>query len=542
MPPDITGETLTSDLAHSLRRFGINVSTEAAYNSAYLKVQVGRDTVALVADATDAAESAAGRLLERGAEKYVVAVRCGSDSFGNGSVKGRRYAWSVIQRNGTASDWMTGGIADFTLTIVLLPVGPREPSAVSRAFVEDLMECNAGMVVKVLPLWVATSHSQFELRQLLAEAFEVEFIFASHDTKRAGFSAHGKIPEVLLVCRARQGSSEKASTTRVVNISTNPSTAEDACRLASEIRGCIEGGGEQTQEFGSIQGARLAELAGGDWGAVQFTSPFLREQFLELKCGDMFDSIELRGIAKLGRTGRSIREVFINDSRRGCRIWKHKVLWGHNNEKLLSMWAEPDSPIWIKPRKSLEAEKRWDDAGRFSIATGAYLSGVRVVAARLDEPTLGSLWTNCRIRVPDNEQALYEKALCVYLNSTVGVLAILGGFTRGESIMRQRPTKDELRSLTVPNFDCHGDALNNLAATFDELGKQELLPLSQLDTCPTRQAIDTSVCDALGISEELIRSIRQLIAAEPSVAHEGNEGRESPRADNFHQMSFLPRV
>ena len=90
----------------------------------------------------------------------------------------------------------------------------------------------------------------------------------------------------------------------------------------------------------------------------------------------------------------------------------------------------------------------------------------------------------------------------------------------------------------MPNFGCHGDALRTLAATFDELCKRELLPLSQSDNCPVRRAIDAAVCNVLGIGEDLVLSIRQLISDEPLVTSQSDEAQDSPQG-NDQQMSLL---
>ena len=174
-----------------------------------------------------------------------------------------------------------------------------------------------------------------------------------------------------------------------------------------------------------------------------------------------------------------------------------------------------------------------------------YLPKVRAMAVRLDEPTLGSMWTNCRIRQDCQEPEQLEKALCVYFNSTIGILAMLGSFTRSENLLRQRPTVQELEKLTVPYFSQEDGVLKILAASFDELGERVLLPLSQSETCPVRRAIDHAECEALGISDEMVHSIRQQIIIEPSVTGEPfrsetpkRELKQKPPQKEIRQLGF----
>ena len=161
------------------------------------------------------------------------------------------------------------------------------------------------------------------------------------------------------------------------------------------------------------------------------------------------------------------------------------------------------------------------------------------MAVRLDEATVGSMWTNCSIKENCREPEEYEKALCVYLNSTLGIFAMLGGSTRRDDPKRLWPTVKDFKSVPVPDFGQEDGALADMAAAFDELGERELSPLSQLDACTTRHAIDAAVCDALGISDDLVRSIRHHLVTEPSVTGERGVKQESPQVEGQQPLFDL---
>ena len=150
-------------------------------------------------------------------------------------------------------------------------------------------------------------------------------------------------------------------------------------------------------------------------------------------------------------------------------------------------------------------------------------------------PSLGSMWTNCTISKQEDEQADYEKALCVYFNSTLGILSMLGSFKRMGLLFRLESTATDLSELPVPDFTKCSGGLKALAASFDELGERELSPLPESDACPVRCAIDRAVCEALGIQEELVHLIRWHLVSEPSVTGERYRIEE-------RQLSFLPLV
>ena len=114
----------------------------------------------------------------------------------------------------------------------------------------------------------------------------------------------------------------------------------------------------------------------------------------------------------------------------------------------------------------------------------------------------------------------------MYLNSTLGILAMLGGSTRRDDPKRLWPTVKEFKRLPVPDFSQNAGAPGTLATAFDELGDCDLSPLSQLDTCPVRNSIDNAVCMSLGIGEDLVRSIREHLVAEPAVTGESDANQE----------------
>ena len=93
------------------------------------------------------------------------------------------------------------------------------------------------------------------------------------------------------------------------------------------------------------------------------------------------------------------------------------------------------------------------------LPTHLNLPTVRATTVRLDTPVVGSLWVPCNIDVPSHLLAEREKALCVFLNSSIGILSLLGDRTN------KKPTYpnlsiDDLRKLTVPNFTAIGEKRN----------------------------------------------------------------------------------
>ena len=130
----------------------------------------------------------------------------------------------------------------------------------------------------------------------------------------------------------------------------------------------------------------------------------------------------------------------------------------------------------------------------------------------LREPALGSRWTPCRPHDAD-----IAKALCLYLNSTPGILTLLGG--RDKRVPSYPSfSLDTLRSLPVPDLaSLEPDSRDYLTSWFNWLGQEELLPLPWMHDDPVRQQIDDAVTAALGLDPEWVASVRRELAQEPSV-------------------------
>ena len=436
---------------------------------------------------------------------------------------------------------MTGGLAGLALTVMLSSAGLTEPGDAARALVNNLVEYNAGALVRIIPMAAATNETFVETRRLLVRAYHLDFIMAYHDGKRAGFSGTGNKREVLLVCRPRSSARDSMSATQAINLAKSPSTAEGARAIATCIKQDIESGDESVDEFGSVRRVDYAELHDGDWGALHFLSPLLRSRFLQLKHGDIIHVTTLGDVAELNQTSSSVRRVFTPDHSTAQGVWKHQAFWGHDSDSARTMRVRAETPIWVRPKEIDDAHVCWERGSRLLLPEQPYLPSVGAMAVRLDEATVGSMWTNCSIRQNYRQPEEYEKALCVYLNSTLGILAMIGGSTLRDDPKRLWPTVAQMKSLPIPDFSQEDGALRTMAAAFDELGECELSPLSQLDTCPERSSIDNAVGMSLGIGEDLVRSIREHLVAEPVVAGESDASQELPQVERQEPLFNLCR-
>ena len=107
-------------------------------------------------------------------------------------------------------------------------------------------------------------------------------------------------------------------------------------------------------------------------------------------------------------------------------------------------------------------------------------------------------------------------ALCAYLNSSIGILAMLA---ERDAKAPDYPSfsLDALRALRVPDFRERAEARDALAEACDRLKDATLAPFPQMAEDPVRRELDDAVCAALSLDPEWVALVRSELAREPSV-------------------------
>ena len=366
---------------------------------------------------------------------------------------------------------------------------------------------DASTLAAILPLVSITDKSGFQIRKYLAERFHIDTIVSSHDPARIFFSENTSIGEVLLVCRRWSGDGPKPPT-RVVNLARNPATPVEALDTASRIE---RTGSAASRDF-TVQQVDSTRIERGDWSAVNFLSPFLVEAcrtLSETRPGSV-PTVPMSDMAEVGPAGQRIRDAFTYSDMPTTSGWR--ALWHHKTDVTRSMRAETDVYIQPKASKQKLADIYWEQRSVLLLPTQLRLNLARVATVMLSESAVGSRWVPCRTHDPD-----IAKALCLYLNSTPGLLSLLGA---RDNRVPSYPSfsLDTLRSLPVPNFEALGAAERGLLDSwFDWLANDTLLPFPRMYEDPARRQIDEAVTQALGIDPEWVATIRRELAREPSV-------------------------
>ena len=72
----------------------------------------------------------------------------------------------------------------------------------------------------------------------------------------------------------------------------------------------------------------------------------------------------------------------------------------------------------------------------------------------------------------------------------------------------------------MPNFPVLGDgARDALAAAYELLKDEVLLPFPQMNDDPIRKQLDDAVTDALDLDPEWVAQIRRALSEEPSITN-----------------------
>lgn len=380
------------------------------------------------------------------------------------------------------------------------------------ALADKIAKSENGAIAVILPLVGATNYATRQMRVYLAKQFHIETIVTSHDPTRIYFSENTNIGEMLLVCRRRRDELPPPPKlpTKIVNLYENPATPAAALGVARDI---VEGNTENIK--GTVQNWPHERVTVGDWGGVQFLSPYLCERFVELRLGQFFETRELGQLAEVGPDGRGIRGFAnrseVPDKDAMTALWFHKT---DVTQKMLATW---DTYIHPKPGKKRQLKALWEKRGKLMISFRIFLPTIRCMSVRLAQKTLGSLWIPCKPFPNKFDEEAVEKALCAYFNSSIGILAILGDRTNKKPTYPQM-SMDDLRRIPVPDFTAlDRSQVSAMAAAYDALCNFTLLPLPRILEDETRGALDRIVTEALGVAPEITAAIRRELAREPSI-------------------------
>ena len=391
-----------------------------------------------------------------------------------------------------------------------------------------------GRLALVLPATVCTGPSWEPTRSLVERDFALDVVIASHDPMRWNFSDSTDLSEALLIATRRPA--EDSGTDRrsiFVNLWRNPDSVLGAHRVAQAVTKTtparLEGTGAALL---SVDGRHVGEMisipeskvAGRQWVGVQFArADVLRSALRLLDDGEVWiagegttATIPLCRLDELGGIGPDRRDMWDGFERTGS-VTAYPMVADHDTERRTRLVTEPDAYLapLAKPRPGRRLkplDQLWSKSGRVFVAERLRLNTTRILAMRSATAALSNVWWP--IRVGD---VTVEKALTVWLNSSLGLLTILTRRTSTEGGWVALK-KADLESLLVPDVRAFSAGqVQGLSNLLDRLAPTDFERLPGMSSCAARTALDDGLSEVLGLPD--LGTLRALLASEPVVSN-----------------------
>jgi hypothetical protein len=397
-----------------------------------------------------------------------------------------------------------------------------------------------GYLGLVIPAAITTGVAWEKTRRLIDSRYELQVIVSSHDASRWSFSENTDLSEVLLIARKRRPDSAADTThTTFVNLWVNPDTSANALATAEAIartRPASIGSIEQPEDgiaplligrrkVGETLSIATAELRGEPWIGAAFAQTDLIRSMWYLRKGGLrlpgsralyrVPVCKLNQIAVLGPDRRDINDGFsLSDV-----ATPYPAFWGHHADRVTAISVEPNR--WLSPLAEARRGRRlrsvsllWRRAGRIMLAERMRLNTQRLTALMMIEPGLSNVWWPTRLLEDDIRK---DKALALWLNSTLGLLSLVGHRvpTEGPWVQFKKPVLEDLPVIDVRALS--NRALDQIAEAFDAIANEALQPIPQLAHDPTRQMIDGVIRHVLNLPD--LMPLGVLLSQEPIISN-----------------------
>lgn len=394
-----------------------------------------------------------------------------------------------------------------------------------------------GRIGLVLPKAVLSGVAWDKTRELLRQKYRVEYIVASHDPERWNFSESTDLSEVLLVA-----AKEKAKDTRTdghvvaLNLWRNPTTAFEALAIFNVVRAIPTSEIPEDSSASIMVGDnKVGELVAIPWsklrdrylwmGPAAFAQPELVLLATELMDGyfsipgeSTRKKVALTTLGDLGSLGPDARDIH-DGFTFGDTKTAYAAFLNHDARTTTTIAQEPNGYLThLKKAKEgrplRKIEHLWPLAGQILLAERLRLNTQKLAAIRISERVLSNMWWSIHLN-KQGPRYQREKALSIWLNSTLGVLILFASReeTEGAWVKFKKPVLAALPTIDLDSLS--DDQMGQLSDAYDELAYQELQPFPKMATDPVRAEIDKAIAKVLRLPDFSI--LRTLLAQEPVV-------------------------
>ena len=391
-----------------------------------------------------------------------------------------------------------------------------------------------GRLALVLPATVCTGPAWEQTRALIQRDFALDMVITSHDPLRWNFSDSTDLSEALLIATRRPGKGRTAEPrTTFVNLWRNPDGVLDAHRLARAVAATtparLEDAGTALlevdgQHVGEMVSLPKSKLLSRQWSGVQFArADLLRSALRLLDDGEVWvpgeansTRVPLCRVDEVGQVGPDRRDVW-DGFELTAATTAYPIVMNHDTERRKRLVAPPDkylAPLVTpRPGRCLKPlDQLWPKAGRLLISERLRLNTARIVAMRSAVNVLSNVWWP--VSVGDES---IEKALTVWLNSSLGLLSIIAQRTSTEGGWVALK-KADLQPLPVLDARRLSPAQRqNLSHLFDQMTDAEFERLPAMHHDPARRALDKGLAQILHLPN--LATLRHLLATDPSISN-----------------------
>lgn len=397
-----------------------------------------------------------------------------------------------------------------------------------------------GRLAFVLPATVLTGSRWAPIRKMLLDHYDVEWVVVSHDPRNRSekpglpgrryiaFSESTRIAEALIVATKRDGGKEAKGRTRFVNLRRIPDEPIEAMAIARSLLVGREVEGQSAitvgkKEWGEVISVKQKDLSDDSWAHATFIQSDLTQKTIEFRDTGFLGEVQvpLTLLGNLSEFGPY--EMQIKNPKQGLfdivetddvTAWGEPAIWHHSAKHMVHLRMGANAKLRRRTdRSSEEQDDMLTKASHLHIARELGHAPQRLAAVYTDQAMLGvSSWISLTLQ--DYRQGA-EKTLCLWLNSTLGLLLRIVQANR-PYLGRSRLPHElayELSVLDVKTLTA--EQLREGESIFEDLAGKTLQGFAQLAVDPVRRELDCRLAQLLGVSQEAMNQLVKALANEP---------------------------
>ena len=387
------------------------------------------------------------------------------------------------------------------------------------------------------------AYSWQRLRNLLHDHYDQIIVvsISQPDKKSSAFSADSDFADCMVIARRIPHGTTSPNRAHFVNLKEAPATKLEAQETARAIRRTIT----NTTDLGAWNRLMIGDEEIGfvscenvpknrRWTTVRVANPSLIHRAKKLADGELHlpqraESIQIAttNIGSIARVGPIARDIARRNTspfyqRQGYGTGdEYPMLWNHSQKgekPQNSMLTDPDSHGEARQGRENAATQMWGaSAAHLHLSHDFQFNANATAAAFTERASLGGrAWPTVKMASPE-----HEKALCIWLNSTLGLVAYWlesnrNQDGRGSLTVTAMPY---LHVLDVTKVDNH--QLSRAVRIFDDLSERTMLPANEAWQDPVRQELDqrllNEVLDLDVSAVDQIDILRRQWCSEPTV-------------------------